>query len=296
MRFPRWMLLSPVVCVATLRALAQAPLPELKYEDPPGFYRSAIYPPADFSSQEVNASLQVYPFRLFSGDVRLAFSRTLMRELVDPRYQESNVAAGARLDEAKVAGANLVLRARFVEIVAGQRYERMRMAVVSGRAVAIVDASASSMASWQRVLSPLNAFSATLHVVAGAPEPVSSAPSGAAGRAVEGLYMGFTRKYVADLQRGPAYGSYVNAVLYYLFSAEGRVYRAYDELKVPANDPARFDFVDAQRVDPANSGQYAIRGESLYVRLGTPQQPETFVARLPSGNVLMIGSVRYTRQ
>jgi hypothetical protein len=170
------------------------------------------------------------------------------------------------------------------------------MAVVSGGAVAIVDASASSMASWQRVLAPLNAFSATLHVVAGAPEPVYSAPSGAAGRALAGLYMGFTRKYVADLQRGPAYGSYVNAVLYYLFSADGRVYRAYDELKVPGNDPSRFDFAAAQRVDPVNSGQYAIRGESLYVRLGTPQQPETFAARLPSGNGLTIGSVRYTRQ
>jgi hypothetical protein len=27
----------------------------------------------------VNASLQVYPFRVFSGDVRQAFSRTLLR-------------------------------------------------------------------------------------------------------------------------------------------------------------------------------------------------------------------------
>src|SRR4029079_6914899 len=103
-----------------------------KYEDPPGFYRSAIYPPADFSSQEVNASLQVYPFRPFNGDIRQAFSRTLLRELVDPRYQETHVARGARWDEAPVAGANLVLRARFVEIVAGQPHERMRMAVVSG--------------------------------------------------------------------------------------------------------------------------------------------------------------------
>ena len=296
MRFPRWMLLSPVAFFATLRALAQAPLPELKYEDPPGFYRSAIYPPADFSAREVNASLQVYPFRPFSGDAQQAFARTLLRELVDPRYQESNVAPGARLDATTVPGASIVLRARFSEIVAGQPRERMRMVIVAGGAVAILDASAISMASWQRVLPLLNAFSETLRVVAGSPEPAYTAPPGPAGRAIAGLYMAFTRKYVADLVRGSAYGRYVNALHFYLFSADGRVYRAYDELKVPGNDPARFDFAAAQRADPVNSGQYTVRGDSIYVRLGTPQQPETFAAPLPTGNTILIGSVKYTRQ
>ena len=104
MRFRRWMLLSPLATLATVQALAQAPIPELKFEDPPGFYRSAIYPPADYSSQEVNASLQVYPFRSFAGDVQLAFSRTLLRELIDARYQEVNVAPGAKLDAITVPG------------------------------------------------------------------------------------------------------------------------------------------------------------------------------------------------
>jgi hypothetical protein len=299
MGFSRWMRLSPLAFFATLRAVAQAPLPELKYEDPPGFYRSAIYPPADFSSREVNASLQVYPFRPFRGDVgdlQQAFARTLLRELVDPRYQESNVAPGARIDAIAMPGASMVLRARFSEIVAGQPHERMRMAVVAGGAVAIVDASAVGLASWQRVLAPLNAFAATLRVVAGSPEPVYAAPSEPVGRAIAGLYMAFTRKYVADLVRGPAYGRYVNAPHFYLFSADGRVYRAYDELQVPGNDPARFDFAAAQRADPVNSGRYTVRGDSIYVRLGAPQQPEAFAAPLPTGNAILIGSVRYTRQ
>ena len=59
---PHWVLLFPMLLVAASRPLAQAPMPELRFTDPPGFYRSAIYPPADYSSQEVNASLQVYPF------------------------------------------------------------------------------------------------------------------------------------------------------------------------------------------------------------------------------------------
>jgi hypothetical protein len=298
MRFPRWMLLSPLVLFAAMPTGAQAPLPELKFQDPPGFYRSASYPPADFTSNEVNASLQVYPFRAFGGDVQQAFSRTLLRELIDPRYQESMVAPGVKLDAIAIPGARIVLRARFNEIVAGQPHERMRMAVVAdGGAVAIVDAQAVSLTSWQRVLQLLNVFASTLRVVAGTPEAdYAASPAGAAGRAVAGLYMGFARKYTTDLQRGPAYGYYTNALQYYLFSADGRVYRHYDELKVPGNDPARFDFAAAQRVDPVNSGRYTIKGDSIYVRLGTPQQPETFALRLPSGNSIMIGAVNYKRQ
>jgi hypothetical protein len=291
------MLLSPVALFAAMSTRAQAPLPELKFQDPPGFYRSAAYPPADFTSNEVNASLQVYPFRLFNGDVQQAFSRTLLRELVDPRYQETMVGPGVKLDAITIPGARIVLRARFNEIVAGQPHERMRMAVVAdGGAVAIVDAQAVSLTGWQRVLQPLNAFAASLRVVAGAPEPEYAASPGAPGRVIAGLYMGFARKYITDLQRGPAYGYYTNALQYYLFSADGRVYRHYDELKVPGNDPARFDFAGAQRIDPVNSGRYTIKGDSIYVRLGTPQQPETFALRLPSGGPIMIGAATYKKQ
>lgn len=165
----RWSLRVLMMAIALgggERALAQAPIPELRFVDPPGFYRSAIYPPADFSSTEVNASLQVYPFRPVNGDVRQAFSRTLLRELVDARYQETNVVPGASIDAFRMPGADIVLRARFREVVAGQPHERMRMAVVVGTAVAILDATANSMASWQRIMPRLNAFSATLQVVA----------------------------------------------------------------------------------------------------------------------------------
>lgn len=290
-------MLLPVVLVAAGNpARAQIPIPELKFEDPPGFMRSGAYPPADFSSQEVNASLQVYPFRPYRGDVRQAFSRTLFRDFIDPQYREENVAAGAKLDGIVLPGADYVLRARFNEVVAGMPRERLRMAVVSGGAVAIVDAQANSLTSWQHVLPQLNAFASTLRVVAGAPEPDYAAPVGAAGRAIAGLYMGFTRKYMTDLQRGPAYGYYANAVQYYLFSADGRVYRRYDELKVPGRDPARFDFAAAEREDPVNSGRYTIKGDSVFVRLGPAERPERFALRVPRGSSISIGSVSYIRQ
>lgn len=296
MRFPRWILLSLSLIAASRSLRAQTPLPELKFADPPGFLRSAAYPPADFSSQEVNASLQVYPFRVFRGDVRQAFSRTLFRDWIDPQYREENVTPGAKLDGIVLPGADYVLRARFNEVIAGLPRERLRMAVVSGGAVAIVDAQANSLTSWQHVLPQLNAFASTLRVMAGAPEPDYAAPVGAAGRAVAGLYMGFAKKYMTDLQRGPAYGYYANAVQYYLFSADGRVYRHYDELKVPGNDPARFDFAAAERADPVNSGRYTIKGDSIFVRLGLAERPERFALRLPRGGSLSIGAVSYARQ
>ena len=296
MRFPRWMLLSVLLVAGANAARAQTPLPQLKFEDPPGFMRSGAYPPADFSSQEVNASLQVYPFRAYQGDVRQAFSRMLFRDFIDPQYREENVAAGAKLDAIALPGADYVLRARFNEVIAGLPRERLRMAVVSGEAVAIVDAQANSLTSWQHVLPQLNASASTLRVVAGAPESDYSAPVGAAGRAIAGLYMGFTRKYMTDLQRGPAYGYYANAVQYYLFSADGRVYRHYDELKVPGKDPARFDFNAAEREDPVNSGRYTIKGDSVFVRLGPAERPERIALRVPRGNAISIGSVSYTRQ
>jgi len=70
------------------QAAAQPVVPELRYQPPPGFYRSAITPPEDYAASEFNAGLQVYPFRPFSGDIEQAFRRSLLREWIDPRFQE----------------------------------------------------------------------------------------------------------------------------------------------------------------------------------------------------------------
>jgi hypothetical protein len=266
-------------------------MPELQFTDPPGFYRSAIYPPADFSSKEVNASLQVYPFRVFNGDIRQAFSRTLLRELIDGRYQETSILPGGRIDQMAMAGADAVLRARFQEGNYGQPREHLRVAVVRGNAVAIIDVSAISLASWQRIAPHIDAFAATLNIAAGSPPPASaSSPPSAAGRAFAGLYMAITTKYEA------LFGRRVPAALYYLFSADGRVYRKYDDLSVPGNDPARFDFAAAQRADPVNSGRYTIQGNSVLVRLGPSSDPETFETTLPRGNTIVIRGLSFERQ
>jgi len=275
-----------------LVAHAQQPAPELRYDPPPNFYHSAIHPPEDFSANEFNAGLQVYPFRPFNGNIEQLFQATLLREWVDPRYQETNVAGQPAYGRVAIRGAQTALTAQFVESTGRQH---MRMVVVAGNMAAIVDASANGPATWQRAIAPLNQFSASLRVEAETPLPSVAEGPGPAGAKVAGLYMGSKPKYVVDLNRPVGYGKHVAAFHYYLFSASGRVYRAYDILTVPGGDPTRFDFDAAQRDDPGNSGRYTVKGNQLIIRIGG-QQPETISLPVPASNRVTIESVLYIRQ
>jgi hypothetical protein len=276
-------------------APAQPSVPTLRYEPPPNFYRSAITPPDDYASNEFNASVQVYPFRPFNGNIEQAFQRTMLREWIDPRYQETNVAGSPEFRRSSVQGAQLVVSARFAENIAGIPRQRMRLLIVSGAAAALVDASANNMMTWQRALPALNAMSASMRVEAGPSTPAVEAGPGPAGAAVAGLYMGTKPKYVVDLNRPVGYGRHVSALHYYLFSADGRVYRAYDQLDLPGGDIGRFDFNAAQRADPANSGRYTVKGGQLIIHNGG-QPPETIVTAVPQGNRVTINTVLYVRQ
>lgn len=262
---------------------------ELRYEPPANFSHSAITPPDDYSSNEFNAGFQVYPFRRVDGDAEQAFRRTMLREWIDPRYREENVAAPPEFRMGAVRGADKVVTARFAESIAGIPRQRMRMLIVSGGSAAIVDASANSMATWQRAVPALNVMAATLRVE-------GNAPANAQAGGISGLYRGSKPKYVVDLNRPVGYGSHVMAPHYYLFSADGRVYRAYDELKLPGGDPARFDFEAARRADPANSGRYSIANGKLRLQMGEGRPPEVIDADAPQGGRVKIQTVLYVLQ
>jgi hypothetical protein len=88
------------------------------------------------------------------------------------------------------------------------------------------------------------------------------------------------------------YATYQPSLHFYLFSADGRVYRHYDALDVPGRDPSQFDFDRAQREDPLNSGRYAVQGGTLVMQMGNG----TITAPAPRGGVVTIESVAYTRQ
>jgi hypothetical protein len=285
-------LLFGVALLLALVAHAQQPAPELRYDPPPKFYHSAIHPPEDFTASEFNAGLQIYPFRPFNGNIEQLFQASLLREWIDPRFQERNVAGPPAFGRLAIQGAQTALTAQFVESTGRQH---MRMVVVAGNMAAIVDASASSLQTWQRAVAPLNQFSASLRVEAGTPVPSVAEGPGPAGAKVAGLYTGSKLKYLVDLNRPVGYGRYVAAFHYYLFSASGRVYRAYDNLPVPGGDPDRFDFDAAERADPRNSGRYTVKGNQLIIRIGE-QPPETITVAAPQDNRVTIDSVLYIRK
>src|SRR3954465_4908214 len=123
----------------------------------------------------------------------------------------------------------------------------------------------------------------------------SSGVDECAGNAVAGLYMGMKPKYSASMQNVVGYASYQNALHFYLFSADGRVYRAYDRLEVPRGAISRFDFDAAERRDPMNSGRYTVDNGKLIIKMhGSPQ--ETIAADAPRGGKVTINTITYERQ
>jgi hypothetical protein len=282
--------ITPNVPINTLAAGASTQtLPDLNYEPPRNFYRGASHDPDQFSSNEVNASVQVYPFRKVPADVQRQFRQNLLRDWIDPQFREQNVAAPV-LTNGSIPGAQEVVFAQFTEFLAGSPALRMRVLIVAGGAAALMDVSANSAYSWQRIDPAIRAMIASTRVTAGAKTPASEGKlinPGPAGRAMAGLYMAIT-------YHPRAFNTSDLAAYYYLFSAEGRVYRKYDELTVPGGDPSRFDFDAAQRADAVNSGFYSVNGNQLRIQMGS--QGREVIATTVEGGHFKIGGDVYDRQ
>ena len=271
--------------------------PVLRYAPPANTFRQALATPEDYSFNGFNASVQVYPFRAFRGNIQQLFQTTLLRDWVSPLQQEENVAGPPNFrptnapGAGNVPGADLVMSAFFVENRVGLPRPHLRMIIVAGNQAAIVDASAGTMESFQAALPALNAMVATLRVEAARTAPPLST---AAGRSIAGLYMGTKPKYMAPPLVGMS-SYYKVALHFYVFSPDGRVYRAYDQLPVPGGNVMLFDFDAAERRDPNNSGRYTVDGGQLIIQIGG-DAPETIVARVPQGGSVTINSVTYIRQ
>jgi hypothetical protein len=274
-------------------AIAQQ-VPVLHYTPPSDAYRSAITPPDDFSFNGFNASLQVYAFRPFHGNLEQAFRQDLLAQSIDGRHREEN-ASEVRFSTLSVPGADSVVKASFIESRVGLPRPHNRVLIVAGNQAAIVDASAGTMQSWILTVPALQAVINSLRVdSAPAPPDVSKGP-GAAGTSIAGLYMGNKVKYMASMINIVGHASYQNALHFYLFSADGRVYRAYDQLNVPGGDPYQFDFASAAQRDPVNSGRYSLVDGQLYIQMNG-QQPEVITAPLPADGILTINSIHYKRR
>jgi hypothetical protein len=269
-------------------------VPVLHYAPPSNAYHSAATPPDDYAFNGFNASLQVYPFRSFHGNLEQAFRQDLLRQSIDVLHREEN-ANQVQFGSFAVPGADSVITATFIESRVGLPRPHNRMLIIAGNQAAIVDASAGTTQSWVRAVPALQAVINSLRVdSAPAPPDVSKGP-GAAGAAIAGLYMGNKAKYMASMINIVGHASYQNALHFYLFSADGRVYRAYDQLNVPGGDPSQFDFASAAQRDPVNSGRYSVADGQLYIQMNG-QKPEVITAALPADGMLTINSIHYQRR
>ncbi|MGZ5904019.1 MAG: hypothetical protein ACXWKQ_01615 [Reyranella sp.] len=186
--------------LAVTDARAQQVTPVLRYTPPSNAYRSAVAPPEDYALNGMNASVQVYPFRPFNGDIQSLFQTTLLRDWITPMHQEENVAAPPTYQNFSIPGAELALAASFVENIVGLPKPHFRMVIVAAGQAAIFDVSAGTAQSWQLAVPIANAMAASLQVEAGrAPPPLGQA----AGGAIAGLYMGIRPKYMAGLMAAP---------------------------------------------------------------------------------------------
>src|SRR5262245_43416094 len=137
------------ILLAAGGAVAQ-PLPLLQFEPPKGFTGSLGKDPSAHVSMNGDATINVYPFRRLEGGFEDRFRRTRLRELLVQDGQEMQLAGPPEIAPIPVPGAQSALAAKFVENRFGQARHRLRLAIYSGGAVAIVDYNAAGPDGYQR--------------------------------------------------------------------------------------------------------------------------------------------------
>jgi len=270
-------------------------MPVLEYSDPPNFWRGGAggkrY--AEYQGSNINFVLCVYPFREFGGDAQAAFRRTLLSDLVDVLYREQGVAGTPRFGANRMPGADAVVDVHFQDGVQKQHH---RMLITSGHWVAVVDMIAPTPFAWQKGFPSAVEMLKSMHVGRKAAPPSLANGPGPNGARLAGLFQAMKNKFTVNLALGPGYGSPKLALHYYLFSADGRVYRRYDFPPVASAAAARhFDFDAAQRQDPGNSGRFAVRGNELYIKMDGPNADE-ITTTITDADSIELDSVRYTRK
>lgn len=289
------LVISLMVFAPTARG--QDAMPRLTYTPPADLYHSALRPPEIYESTRINASIHVYDFRSAPPDVVDHFHRTMLRDWIAPQYQEMQLAGPPAFGRWMMAGADSAHYAQFAEAQSfgGASRPRLRGLIVAQGAAAMLDAHAQSPQAWTIASPSFQALLSTVRVETGARTTRSAATS--ATRSFAGLYVGVKPKFISAIGPGIGAGSggFVQARHMYLFSDDGRVYRAYDDISAPGGDARRFDFDQASRADPVNSGVYAITGGQVTIRMGE-RFDEVIVAPLEQPGQLTIATVPYFRQ
>jgi len=258
-------------------ALAQ---PVLHIEAPKGFTGSLGRDPAAHVSGAGDAILNIYPFKPLGGAFQEKFRATLLRELVQEDRQERKLAGAPEIAAIAVPGADEALFAKFVEDRAGTLRYRLRVAIRSGSAVALVDYDANGakayMGNWPTVASSLETMKVgTAKAAAPAPKPAAAQKGGGGG---DGLFLAQTRRFVMRIGGTPGSGDWEITTRFYLLSKDGRFHRGYGLPSVPGGDIRTFDFAQAERQDAGNTGSFIRTGSKLVFRSAAGETVEGSLA------------------
>jgi hypothetical protein len=265
-------------------ALGQ-PLPMLHFDPPKGFTGSLGRDPSAHVSLNGDATVNVYPFRRLNGPFADQFRRTLLRELLVPDWQEAQLAGKPAIEPVAVPGAESALFAKFVENRYGAARYRLRVAIYSAGAVALVDYSANGPDAYQRNWPAVAGVLDSLKVGASqaAAAPASAPPaSGAGGGGADGLFLATTHRFMPTIGGPPGSGSWQLATRFYLLSPDGRFHRGYGLPSVPGGDVRTFDYAKAEREDAPNTGTYTVKGDRVLLRT---RSGDTVEGRIAGGEL-----------
>ena len=248
-------------------AIAQ-PLPVLQFEPPKSFTGSLGKDPSAHVSMNGDAAINVYPFRRLNGAFEEQFRRTRLRELLAPDGQEVQLAGPVEFQPIKVLGAEAAMFARFVENRSGAARYRLRVAIFSARAVALVDYNAAGPDGYQRNWAALAGVLDSLKV-SNSEAKAESTPKAAVTGGVDGLYLASTRRFVMRIGGAPGSGDWEIATRFHLLSPDGRFHRGYGLPSVPGGDIRKFDHAKAEREDAPNTGTFTVLGGKVLLRSRT---------------------------
>lgn len=297
-------LLVVLPLVLAIRGALGQPTPTLKFVPPSDFWGGGGgFPEVWRSNNNNELRLDIYGFRPYHGNFQDDFQRTLLRAGIEPGSQEARLLAAPTFLTATVPGAQAAILGEFRDYYNGSPREHLRLAILAGGAVALIDMSADSPQAFQRSLPGLRTMLSSLSVLAAtSPEVVpdvtpeitpatTPTPRRMSGGGITGLYSGQTTRFQVNIMGSPGSGTFYLAMRYYLFSGDGRVHTGYDLPTSPGGDIRRFDYEAAERNDPGNAGWYAVQGSRITIRLGAGPAPRSIVAEItPEGHLKIDGA------
>lgn len=138
-------------------------------------------------------------------------------------------------------------------------------------------------AAWQRESPAIDRVFSPMRV-GDAQAPAASRPA----QGASGLYLATVRRLVFRATGGT---DWVTTTEFYLLSPEGRVQRGHGLPEVPGGDLRRFDYENARRSDPGNSGSYTTSGNRVTITIGE----ERISATLAEPDELEIRGTKFKR-